>query len=52
VIDDLEKWQRRLDPSWFLIMRIANPIIDQRLAARNLNKRKGLLPIWVKQSRR
>nr|CEG05072.1 unnamed protein product [Fusarium clavum] len=31
VIQDMEEWQRRFDPSWFLIMRIANPIIDQKL---------------------
>jgi hypothetical protein len=31
VINDLEKWQRRFDPSWFLLMKIANPIIDREL---------------------
>lgn len=31
VIQDMEEWQRRFDPSWFLIMRMANPIIDQQL---------------------
>ncbi|KAF3359139.1 hypothetical protein VdG1_05187 [Verticillium dahliae VDG1] len=31
VIRDLEEWQRRFDPSWFLIMRMANPAIDQQL---------------------
>ncbi|KAK0705434.1 hypothetical protein B0H67DRAFT_594051 [Lasiosphaeris hirsuta] len=31
VIRDLEDWQRRCDPSWFLIMRIANPVIDEEL---------------------
>jgi hypothetical protein len=33
VVSDLEEWQRRFDPSWFLIMLIANPAIDQQLAA-------------------
>ncbi|KAL2809260.1 hypothetical protein BJX63DRAFT_406179 [Aspergillus granulosus] len=32
IIQDLEKWQRRFDPSWFLIARIAVPVIDQQLA--------------------
>ncbi|KAF4636416.1 hypothetical protein G7Y89_g1656 [Cudoniella acicularis] len=32
VISDLEEWQCRFDPSWFLIMLIANPVIDQHLA--------------------
>ncbi|KAF9776465.1 hypothetical protein IL306_005344, partial [Fusarium sp. DS 682] len=31
IIQDMEEWQRRFDPSWFLIMRIADPIIDQKL---------------------
>lgn len=31
VIRDLEEWQRRFDPSWFLIMRMANPVIDNQL---------------------
>ncbi|KAF7545872.1 hypothetical protein G7Z17_g8852 [Cylindrodendrum hubeiense] len=31
VIRDLEEWQQRFDPSWFLIMRMANPVIDNQL---------------------
>ena len=31
VIHELEDWQRRFDPSWFLIMRLANPIVDHQL---------------------
>jgi hypothetical protein len=31
VIKDLEEWQRRFDPSWFLIMLIANPVVDVQL---------------------
>jgi hypothetical protein len=31
-INDLEEWQKRFDPSWFLIMKVANPVIDQELA--------------------
>jgi hypothetical protein len=29
--DDLESWQRRFDPSWMLIMRIADSLIDEQL---------------------
>jgi hypothetical protein len=29
---DLEEWQKKFDPSWFLIMKVANPVIDQELA--------------------
>ncbi|KAJ5735099.1 uncharacterized protein N7483_000224 [Penicillium malachiteum] len=32
IISDLEKWQGRFDPSWFLLMKIAEPIIDRALA--------------------
>ncbi|KAK3291795.1 uncharacterized protein B0H64DRAFT_366146 [Chaetomium fimeti] len=32
VIIDLEAWKARFDPSWFLLMKIANPIIDSELA--------------------
>lgn len=28
---DLEDWQRRFDPSWYLITRIANPQVDKQL---------------------
>lgn len=31
VIRDLEDWQRRFDPSWFLIMRMSSPLIDEQL---------------------
>ena len=30
-IDDLEAWQRQFDPSWYLIIRIANTTIDKTL---------------------
>ncbi|KAL4899660.1 hypothetical protein BDW74DRAFT_108043 [Aspergillus multicolor] len=32
IIVDLEHWQRRFDPSWFLLMKIASPVIDSELA--------------------
>lgn len=35
IITDLEKWQRTFDPSWFLLARIAVPVIDQQLAEEN-----------------
>ncbi|KPM38092.1 hypothetical protein AK830_g8502 [Neonectria ditissima] len=31
VIRDLEEWQRRFDPSWYLIMCIASPVVDTQL---------------------
>ncbi len=31
-IQDLEAWQKMFDPSWFLIMKVGNPLIDQELA--------------------
>lgn len=31
-IKDLEERQRKFDPSWFLIMKMADPVIDQQLA--------------------
>src|SRR3569833_3211785 len=30
VIRELEDWQRRFDPSWFLIMRLTDPLVGQR----------------------
>ncbi|KAM0346566.1 hypothetical protein ACHAPY_011611 [Fusarium culmorum] len=41
VIQDMEEWQRRFDPSWFLIMRIANPIIDQQLTMQHRRASNG-----------
>ncbi|KAL2823639.1 hypothetical protein BDW59DRAFT_173295 [Aspergillus cavernicola] len=32
VTRELEEWQTRLDPSWYLIIRIADPAIDAQLA--------------------
>lgn len=32
VISELEDWQRRFDPSWFLLMKIASPVLDEELA--------------------
>lgn len=31
VVKDLEDWQRRFDPSWYLITRIAAPAVDKEL---------------------
>lgn len=31
VVKDLEDWQRRFDPSWYLITRIAEPAVDKEL---------------------
>lgn len=30
-VADLEDWQRRFDPSWYLITRIASPVVDKQL---------------------
>lgn len=30
-IKDLEDWQKTFEPSWFLLMKVANPIIDREL---------------------
>ncbi|KAF3933855.1 hypothetical protein ABW19_dt0201746 [Dactylella cylindrospora] len=34
-VNDLETWQRLFDPSWFLLMTIANPIVDKQLEEEN-----------------
>ena len=31
-IQELETWQKMFDPSWFLIIKVGNPLIDQELA--------------------
>lgn len=50
IITDLEAWQGRADPSWFLIMRIADPIIDNELAkARVVETKTHGLPTAAKQ---
>ncbi|KAF7118903.1 hypothetical protein CNMCM5793_008539 [Aspergillus hiratsukae] len=33
IVLDLEEWQKRFDPSWYLITRIANPAVDQQLGS-------------------
>jgi hypothetical protein len=32
VIQDLASWQRMFDPSWFLILKVSNSLIDQELS--------------------
>ncbi|KAJ5698507.1 hypothetical protein N7462_000512 [Penicillium macrosclerotiorum] len=32
IISELELWQRRFDPSWYLLIKIASPVIDHELA--------------------
>ncbi|KAF3923634.1 hypothetical protein ABW21_db0205811 [Orbilia brochopaga] len=34
-VSELESWQRLFDPTWFLIMTVASPIVDERLEAIN-----------------
>ncbi|KAI1111774.1 hypothetical protein F5Y14DRAFT_300413 [Nemania sp. NC0429] len=50
IISDLEAWQRRFDPSWFLLMKIADPVVDSELAkARVAEARTRGLPTAAKQ---
>lgn len=37
-IQDLETWQKRFDPSWFLILKMADPVIDRELAEGSDNR--------------
>nr|POE87754.1 hypothetical protein CFP56_10983 [Quercus suber] len=39
VIKDLDLWQQIFDPSWFLIMRLTDPVIDMELKKHQLGKR-------------
>ncbi|OJZ91918.1 hypothetical protein ASPFODRAFT_201759 [Aspergillus luchuensis CBS 106.47] len=34
VVSDLEEWQRRFDPSWYLITFIVNPLVDEQLESK------------------
>jgi hypothetical protein len=45
IIDDLEKWQRMFDPSWFFLARIAVPVIDQQLTEKGAAKSKAILTV-------
>ncbi|KAK8137470.1 hypothetical protein PG984_002963 [Apiospora sp. TS-2023a] len=40
IMEDLEQWQKRFDPCWFLMMKIASPLIDQEL--RELSKKDAV----------
>jgi hypothetical protein len=42
ITDDLEKWQRMFDPSWFLLARITVPIIDQQLTEKRAAESKAI----------
>ncbi|KAB8227658.1 uncharacterized protein BDW43DRAFT_238944 [Aspergillus alliaceus] len=35
VVSDLEEWQRRFDPSWYLITFIASPLVDKQLESKH-----------------
>ncbi|KAL5341930.1 hypothetical protein BJX70DRAFT_386392 [Aspergillus crustosus] len=50
VISDLEGWQRRFDPSWFLLMKIANPLVDKELAKARAAEPKDQEPATVAKS--
>ena len=38
IVTDLDEWQKRFDPSWYLLARAANPAID-----RHIMRRRGYL---------
>ncbi|KAI9778690.1 MAG: hypothetical protein M1839_007921 [Geoglossum umbratile] len=42
IIDDLEKWRRMFDPSWFFLARIAVPAIDQQLTEKRAAGSKAI----------
>ncbi|KAH0562359.1 hypothetical protein GP486_002950 [Trichoglossum hirsutum] len=42
IIDDLEKWRRMFDPSWFFLARTAVPAIDQQLAEKRAAGSKAI----------
>ncbi|KAE8395442.1 hypothetical protein BDV23DRAFT_194145 [Aspergillus alliaceus] len=35
VVSDLEEWQRRFDPSWYLITFIASPLVNKQLESKH-----------------
>ena len=37
-INDLESWRDRFDPSWWLILRLKDPVIDQHLVVESSEK--------------
>lgn len=45
IISELEEWQRRFDPSWFLLMKIANPVLDRELALAKSTEAKPHGPV-------
>lgn len=45
LITDLEAWQTRFDPSWFLIIKIASPVIDKELREAASSSEFGERPI-------
>lgn len=42
IIDDLEKWQRRFDPSWFFLARMTVPAIDQQITEKRAPQNKAI----------
>ncbi len=42
IINDLEKWQRMFDPSWFFLARIAVPVIDQQFTEKTAAESKAI----------
>ncbi|KAK6353612.1 hypothetical protein TWF696_005575 [Orbilia brochopaga] len=42
-VSDLESWQRIFDPTWFLIMTVASPIVDQKLETAKYQDGNGIV---------
>jgi hypothetical protein len=52
ITDDLEKWQRMFDPSWFFLARIAVPMIDQQLTEKRAAESKAVSTVMqLRQAR-
>ena len=50
VIQDLALWQELFDPSWFLIMRVADPVIDKELRRHGFGKHECEASIKINAS--
>ena len=46
-IKDLVLWQQMFDPSWYLIMKVADPFIDKELSQHGLGQRASETSAWV-----
>ncbi|KAF2874828.1 hypothetical protein BDV95DRAFT_656486 [Massariosphaeria phaeospora] len=50
-INDLDAWQKIFDPSWFLMLKMASPLIDQELAKTlSIDSSSGNAPLTTAKS--